>query len=412
MNLKEALDIKRANKNQSFRDIARNLTFHTKKELIDFIILYEIDKDSFRQGYLHKDAREYVSGRKTIKLLGTDFVSEYVDFIDNGTFVSIILEKKDSLKTFLSKRKVEDNTYEKGMIHGQSFDFYMSYLIQAIKTNLHYVYSYDRRASTMTYRYRDLIADLNIFKGLVEYFPLTSLVESISKTYILSDFNDYKCCIDEMKKKEFLSPYIDIINFFQENIFNICNMEKQYCFDNANPDNINSREFYRKVFEYSLTEKELQSDILEKKLRESYDRNRRYSFCFQESAPYLEYLGFKKPDEFAERFEKLILPKHTGSKDERSAFYIGYIATGKANAKFIRRMRTEPSGAVSESALKALIKYKDEYPNFDDLIILFNDSKYQNVVDILVNFYDKKHIMHMIGNPLANKDVIRQKLVS
>jgi hypothetical protein len=412
MNLQELLDLKRHNKSTSFKEVGRNLKFDTKKELIDFIILYEIDKDNMRQGYLHKDAREHISERKAVKLLGTDFVSEYIDFIDDGTLVSIILEKKDLLKTFLVEKKVRDNTYEKGMIHDSNFDFYMSYLIQSIRTNLYYIYTYDRRTSIMTYRYKDVLTDFNIFKGLLEHFPVNSLIESLAATTLLEDFDSYRCCIDNMKEKEFCNPYLEIINFFEKNIFNLRDLESEYCFESITKDKVSNKHFRKKVFEHSLTRQDLQSEILEEKLRSAYDLNKRYSFCFGERAPYLEYLGFKKPDKFIEKFEKLVLPKHTGCKDERSAFYIGYIATGKADHKFLRRMRTESSGAVSESALRALIKYKDLYSNFDDLIVLFNDSKYQNVVDVLVNFYDKKDIMHMIGNPLSNKDYIRKKLMS
>ena len=106
------------------------------------------------------------------------------------------------------------------------------------------------------------------------------------------------------------------------------------------------------------------------------------------------------------------MPKVTGCQYERAAFYIGYIATGKANKKFMRRMRSETSSYVSLNALNAIIKYKNRYDNFEDLIFLFNDSKHQDVVDRLVSFYDKKYIMHMIGNPLSNKQYIKEKLMS
>jgi hypothetical protein len=120
--------------------------------------------------------------------------------------------------------------------------------------------------------------------------------------------------------------------------------------------------------------------------------------------------GVKNKDTYIGENYPVILK---GMKDyERGAYHSGYIATGKADKKFIRKMRSESSGVASLMALRTLVEFKDSYSDFDTLLSLFNDSTHQDVVDFLTDYYSKDKIMYLIGNPLANKKKIEYKLMS
>lgn len=110
--------------------------------------------------------------------------------------------------------------------------------------------------------------------------------------------------------------------------------------------------------------------------------------------------------------EFLSLPKKLKGVPEykRSGWFSGHIAQGNATSKFIRSMRSESSGSVSLSALLTLIQCKDLYSDFEDLLDLFADSKHKDVVSFLVRYADVEYSISLLGNDMADKDLLQRKL--
>lgn len=104
------------------------------------------------------------------------------------------------------------------------------------------------------------------------------------------------------------------------------------------------------------------------------------------------------------------IEKSRSRNDRRECKYSAWIRLGYADKKFMRKMRSETSSDVSLRAAKAIMKYKDEYSNYHDLISQFNDSRFQEVVNYIVNNGDKKVLLGFVGNPLASKEMIFSKI--
>ena len=107
---------------------------------------------------------------------------------------------------------------------------------------------------------------------------------------------------------------------------------------------------------------------------------------------------------------KSILFSTKSRGDNRQAKYFAWIRLGYADKKFFRKMRSETSSDVSLYALKALLKYKHLYSNYYDLIAQFNDSRHEEVVRYLVRCGDNQSLLGLVGNPIANKNVIFKKI--
>jgi hypothetical protein len=71
----------------------------------------------------------------------------------------------------------------------------------------------------------------------------------------------------------------------------------------------------------------------------------------------------------------------------RSEMYIQYIKAGYLDKKKARKIRSESSEYASSKALIALLDLHDEnpsiYPNIDDLLLQFTDTKYSSVQETL-----------------------------
>ena len=148
-------------------------------------------------------------------------------------------------------------------------------------------------------------------------------------------------------------------------------------------------------------------NICKKKNNWSYHRS------YNSSALTLEYkiLANKNP----KAFESIVtdcLAKNNRYKNKhiRSLVYSSHISSGNANKKFIRKMRSETSGESSLSALKSFVEHKSLYPKFDEWITQFNDSKHEGVVNYLQDIYTPQQMLGLLGNPLANKNIIHNAL--
>ena len=120
-----------------------------------------------------------------------------------------------------------------------------------------------------------------------------------------------------------------------------------------------------------------------------------------------EYVFLGKEDQ-SKLKSKLFTTKSRG--DNRQAKYFAWIRLGYADKKFFRKMRSETSSDVSLYAIKALVRYKHLYSNYYDLIAQFNDSRHEEVVRYLIRIGDKQSLLGLVGNPLANKNVIFKKI--
>ena len=69
----------------------------------------------------------------------------------------------------------------------------------------------------------------------------------------------------------------------------------------------------------------------------------------------------------------------------RGAIYSQYIKSGFLTTKTARKIRSDASSDASVAGLKALLKSKDLYPEYDDLLLQFTDSKYDEVICLLAS---------------------------
>tara|TARA_A200000159_G_scaffold45863_1_gene42138 strand:+ start:1686 stop:2531 length:846 start_codon:yes stop_codon:yes gene_type:complete len=78
--------------------------------------------------------------------------------------------------------------------------------------------------------------------------------------------------------------------------------------------------------------------------------------------------------------DEVFCSKSKPSYVTRSCLYSEYISQGLLSKKTARKMRSDGSSDASIAALKSLFDNASSYENFDDLVLQFSDSKYDDVV--------------------------------
>lgn len=83
--------------------------------------------------------------------------------------------------------------------------------------------------------------------------------------------------------------------------------------------------------------------------------------------------------------------------------------SGKITSQEARRYRSECQH-VSLLAVKGLIESRHLYKNFNKIISKFGDSLHWNVVNYMENNLPKENLNVLLGNSLANTDLLRDRL--
>jgi hypothetical protein len=243
-----------------------------------------------------------------------------------------------------------------------------------------------------------------ILDKCISFMGIDCFFAELSKSKNSNLLNDFfKISLYEKNSSSFLKNISEqFIKREKENSYN----QRKSNYSSWKRSSIDREIHAQLCFEYILEEECEYSDFIN--FLDDLNRNRYYQDV---SALRMKeiILGSKNKDTYiADHYPKDL----KGMKDfKRGSYHCGYIATGKADKKFIRRMRSEGSGLASLMALKALVEFKDLYSDFDTLLSLFNDSKHQDVVNFLTDYYSKDKIMYLIGNPLADKGKIEKKLM-
>jgi len=136
------------------------------------------------------------------------------------------------------------------------------------------------------------------------------------------------------------------------------------------------------------------------------------SYASQDSFAYTAYY-FKIIDKIPEKSFSDDIFKATDKKDaaQRAAMYSSYISNGMGDKKFFRKMRSESSVFCSCYALRTLIENRELYADdYLEYISQFNDSKHSAVVKILEYGSPKENLMGLLGNDLADKEVVFERL--
>ena len=84
------------------------------------------------------------------------------------------------------------------------------------------------------------------------------------------------------------------------------------------------------------------------------------------------------PDSFIEYMNEDIFSKNV-THHKRGYYYSVFVKNGLLTPKTARKIRSDPSSNASLVGLKALFDSKDSYSSFEDLVIKFIDSRYEDV---------------------------------
>lgn len=85
----------------------------------------------------------------------------------------------------------------------------------------------------------------------------------------------------------------------------------------------------------------------------------------------------------------------------RGCYYAGYISSGQADKSFIRKIRSDHSAYASALGLFALYEHRDLYNNYEELLILFHDTRHRSVGSIISKITEPNLAIYFAGNPLV-----------
>lgn len=112
-----------------------------------------------------------------------------------------------------------------------------------------------------------------------------------------------------------------------------------------------------------------------------YSFQRSNNYVRQSFHNVLSYYSAEYPESFKSFAEdEVFFSKTKPSYATRGTIYAAYIKNGFLDAKAARKIRSDASEEASCTGLKSLVNNKDLYPNYDDLLLQFTDSKYESVV--------------------------------
>jgi len=81
----------------------------------------------------------------------------------------------------------------------------------------------------------------------------------------------------------------------------------------------------------------------------------------------------------------------------RGAIYSQYVESGFLTLKTARKIRSDASSDSSVAGLKSLVENKEKYFNYDDLLLQFTDSKYDDVIILLADTLPEYLITSLMG---------------
>lgn len=105
---------------------------------------------------------------------------------------------------------------------------------------------------------------------------------------------------------------------------------------------------------------------------------------------------------FSEAFKELaenevFFAKQKPAYAARGSVYSQYIECGFLTAKTARKIRSDASSDASAAGLRTLFDNKDKYTNYDDLLLQFTDSKYDDVICLLADNLPEYLITSIMG---------------
>lgn len=115
----------------------------------------------------------------------------------------------------------------------------------------------------------------------------------------------------------------------------------------------------------------------------------------------LKEVAKRNPKEFLQYGEETIFNGGAGFYI-RGAYYSALIEAGLLDKKMARKMRSEASEEASQRAVNSLLDASEElYPNRDQLLIVFSDSKHQRVIQELANKLPKHLLYSVLGTEFS-----------
>jgi len=105
---------------------------------------------------------------------------------------------------------------------------------------------------------------------------------------------------------------------------------------------------------------------------------------------------------FSESFKELaesevFFSKRKPSYMARGAIYAQYVNCGFLSVKTARKIRSDASSDASVAGLRSLFDNKEKYSNYDDLLLQFTDSKYDEVICELADNLPEYLITSIMG---------------
>jgi len=105
---------------------------------------------------------------------------------------------------------------------------------------------------------------------------------------------------------------------------------------------------------------------------------------------------------FSEAFKELaedevFFAKQKPAYAARGSIYSQYIECGFLTSKTARKIRSDASSDASAAGLRTLFDNKEKYANYDDLLLQFTDSKYDDVICLLADNLPEYLITSIMG---------------
>jgi len=95
--------------------------------------------------------------------------------------------------------------------------------------------------------------------------------------------------------------------------------------------------------------------------------------------------------------EEIFFSKTKPCYAARGAMYSQYVESGFLTLKTARKIRSDASSDSSVAGLKSLVENKEKYFNYDDLLLQFTDSKYDDVIILLADTLPEYLITSLMG---------------
>tara|TARA_Y100000287_G_scaffold185183_1_gene187779 strand:- start:126 stop:1010 length:885 start_codon:yes stop_codon:yes gene_type:complete len=111
----------------------------------------------------------------------------------------------------------------------------------------------------------------------------------------------------------------------------------------------------------------------------------------------------KYAENFSESFKTFVEEQVFSAKEgkpsyaTRGSLYKRYVSSGFLTKKTARKIRSDASSDASVAGLQALFENKDKYSNYDELLLQFTDSKYEDVVVALAHNLPEYLIASIMG---------------